>query len=142
MPYAPAPKIREICLLCLYAKHVHADQDGLFCKILASELKVSSTWIAAGWQRANTFTPKLAQVDKLIDETILGYQPERLGSLERAVLRLGICEMLFDESISPSVAISEAMRLVNKFSDRKSATLINAVMDEIFKKKSDDRAST
>lgn len=99
--------------------------------MLAKELKVSTPWIMAGWRRANALNTRLKLVDQLIDQTTKGYEPERLGAVERAVLRLGISEMLFDATIPEKVAISEAMRLVSKFSDKKSAALINAVMDAL-----------
>ena len=134
MPAPPLSKIREICLLCLFAQQSCPEQDPHFCQMLASQLKVSLSWVNIGWQRARAWHCKLSQVDELIDEAILGYEKDRLGAVERAAMRLGICEMLFDDAIPAKVAIAEAMRLVGKFSNRKSASLVNAVMDAILKK--------
>ncbi len=140
-PSPPPPKLREICLLCLFAQQSYRDQDPSFCQMLAKELKVSTSWITAGWERATALQAHLKLVDQLIDQTTKGYDPERLGAVERAVLRLGISEMLFDATIPAKVAISEAMRLVRKFSNKKSATLINAVMDTLHGQKDENSAT-
>lgn len=141
-PSPPPPKLREICLLCLFAQQSNSEQDSHFCHILANELKVSYSWIVAGWQRAHSFTPHLQKADQLIDSMVVGYEASRIGAVERAVLRLGICEALYDEAIPIKVAISEAMRLVAKFSNRKSATLINAIMDSIIGQRADESGNT
>lgn len=137
-PSPPPPKLREICLLCLFAQQSCPDQDPHFCQILADELKVSLSWAQAGWQRANSFAPHLPDIDKLIETNVKGYNSSRLGAVERTALRLGICELLFDTTIPFKVATSEAMRLVSKFSNRKSAAFVNAVMDSIASQRVDE----
>ena len=46
---------------------------------------------------------------------------------------MGVYELLYDESIPPKVAISEAMRLAKKFGTPESATFVNALLDAIYK---------
>lgn len=56
----------------------------------------------------------------------------RLGTVERAVLRLGAWEILHTD-IPKAVAINEAIDLVNWFSSAKSKTLVNGVLDRLGK---------
>ena len=57
----------------------------------------------------------------------------RLGTIERAVLRMGVWEMKWSDVPKP-VVINEAIDLANWFSTPKSRTLINAVLDRYGKK--------
>ncbi|MBQ6136519.1 MAG: transcription antitermination factor NusB [Kiritimatiellae bacterium] len=69
---------------------------------------------------------------KEIDETLVGlldnWDLYRLGTVERAVLRMGVWE-LKNTDVPKAVVINEAIDLANWFSSPKSRTLINAVLD-------------
>lgn len=65
-----------------------------------------------------------------------GWEPERLGRVERAVLRLGIYELLFTETDRP-VIINEALEIAKELADEKSPPLINGMLDAVKKEKAD-----
>ncbi len=56
----------------------------------------------------------------------------RLGTVERAVLRMGVWEMTYSDVPKP-VVINEAIDLANWFSSPKSRSLINGVLDKYAK---------
>lgn len=59
----------------------------------------------------------------------------RLGYLERAILRLGGFEILIDEEMSDTVAINEAVKLAQEFCDDEAYKVINGVLDKLAKAK-------
>ena len=63
------------------------------------------------------------------------YDIDRIHSVERNVLRLGIYELFFDPEIPPKVAIAEAIRMSKKFGTPESVSYVNAIMDNIYKRK-------
>ena len=71
---------------------------------------------------------------KSIDETITkyldGWDLDRLGKTDRAILRLGTYEILYYDT-PKIVAINEAVELSKKYSDDKVVKLVNAVLDKI-----------
>jgi len=71
---------------------------------------------------------------KTIDETITkyldGWDLDRLGKTDRAILRLGAYEILYYDT-PKIVAINEAVELSKKYSDDKVVKLVNAVLDKI-----------
>ncbi|MEO8294993.1 MAG: transcription antitermination factor NusB [Gemmatimonadota bacterium] len=75
----------------------------------------------------------IAQADAL-DETAAhaaeNWRIERLGSIERNLLRLAIYE-LTTESAPPKVVINEAIQLAHWFGGRKSPGFINGVLDRV-----------
>lgn len=70
------------------------------------------------------------QIDDLLEGHLTNWRLDRLGTVERAVLRLGVWEILYTEVPAP-VVINEAIDLVNWFSSPVSRALVNGVLDKI-----------
>ncbi len=71
---------------------------------------------------------KLAEIDAMIDEKSVGWNVQRLGKIELAIMRLAVYEIVFDETIPDSVAINEAVELAKKFAAEDSPAFINGVL--------------
>ena len=67
-------------------------------------------------------------LDDAITPLLEGWELYRLGTVERAVLRMGIWEMMHTDVPAP-VVINEAVDLANWFSTPKSRTIVNGVLD-------------
>lgn len=72
------------------------------------------------------------EIDGVLVPLLENWDLYRLGTVERAVLRMGIWEMLKTDVPKP-VVINEAVDLVNWFSSPKSRTLVNGVLDRFAK---------
>jgi len=75
---------------------------------------------------------------KELDEILVGlldnWDLYRLGTVERAVLRMGLWEMN-NTDVPKAVVINEAIDLANWFSSPKSRTLVNGVLDKYAKRR-------
>ena len=71
-----------------------------------------------------------AEVDRSIERAAQQWRLERLGAVERNVLRLGILELLEGET-PPRVALDEAVRLARWFGGPKSPAFVNGVLDRV-----------
>ncbi|TLG74214.1 transcription antitermination factor NusB [Culicoidibacter larvae] len=60
---------------------------------------------------------------------------ETLGFIERAILRVGVYEVRYDESLSDTIAINSAIELAKQFADESAYKLINAILDTAAKTK-------
>jgi transcription antitermination protein NusB len=58
---------------------------------------------------------------------------ERMSMIDRNILRLGICELLFETSTPPKVVINEAVEISKKFGSADSPDFINGILDNVFK---------
>ncbi len=76
----------------------------------------------------------LEAVDKAISEHLKEWDFDRLGSIERATLRLGGYEILFGE-LDSAVVINEAIEICKAFGTEQSPKFINGVLDAIAKDK-------
>jgi N utilization substance protein B len=75
------------------------------------------------------------EIDNMISERAEGWKLERLYSVDRNLLRLGIYELLYRDDIPPEVAINEAVELAKKFGTDKSSSFINGVLDRLHKER-------
>ena len=70
------------------------------------------------------------EIDKLIIKYLDGWDLDRLGKTDKAILRLGTYEIMHYDT-PKIVAINEAVELSKKYSDDKVVKLVNAVLDKI-----------
>ncbi len=69
-------------------------------------------------------------IDAAIDQRLENWTIHRLACTDRAILRIGTCELLYGAGTPPKVAINEAIELAKRFgSDSKTARLVNGVLD-------------
>ena len=72
------------------------------------------------------------EIDAILVPLLANWDLYRLGTVERAVLRMGIWEMKFSDVPKP-VVINEAIDLANWFSTPKSRSIVNGVLDKFAK---------
>jgi N utilization substance protein B len=68
------------------------------------------------------------KLDAALMDVTDNWRLERLGAIERCVLRLGAAE-LEDGETPPRVVIKEAVRLAERFGTAQSARFVNGVLD-------------
>jgi transcription antitermination protein NusB len=70
-------------------------------------------------------------IDRLLTEQARGWTLERMPTVDRAVLRLGLFELLFSEEVDDAVAIDEAIELAKTLSTDDSPRFVNGVLGAI-----------
>ena len=73
------------------------------------------------------------EIDNKIEESLNNWKLERISKVNLSILRLAIGEMLYIEDVPEKVAINEAIEMTKKYSDDKSVSFINGVLDKAFK---------
>lgn len=74
------------------------------------------------------------EIDKIANKYLDGWDISRLGNTDRAILRIGIFEMLYTDT-PDIVAINEAVELAKLYSDDSVRKMINGVLDKIYHNK-------
>ena len=74
------------------------------------------------------------ELDRRITEAAAesGWTADRLGAVERNILRIAIHELDVGE-IPPSAVIDEAVTLAKQYSTREAGRLVNGILDRIYK---------
>ena len=70
-------------------------------------------------------------LDRILGEHLEEWTVPRLGAVERALLRLGLYELLHQPDVPTAVVIDEAVELAKRFASEPSGGLINAVLDKV-----------
>lgn len=75
----------------------------------------------------------LDEIDALLQDHISNWRIERLAAIDRNILRLGVAELRYEEEIPGKVAITEAIRLAERYGTDDSGAFVNGVLDSVFR---------
>lgn len=89
----------------------------------------------ASWAYAREIVEGIAEHGDEIDELIETYAKDwtinRMPATDRAILRIGIWEILFNDGVPDSVAISEAVEAARSLSTEESGGFVNGLLGKI-----------
>ena len=71
------------------------------------------------------------EIDELIETYAQGWTISRMPAIDRALLRIGIWEILFNDGVPDSVAIAEAVESARVHSTEDSAGFVNGLLGRI-----------
>jgi transcription antitermination protein NusB len=80
-----------------------------------------------------------AELDDLIVSNLADQNFERVALLDRILIRLALCELLFFQDIPVEVTINEALELSKEFISYKSSRFINGILDTLFRELQKDK---
>lgn len=72
-------------------------------------------------------------IDSQLEGLSDGWKLERMPALDRAILRIGAWEILFNDEVPAEVAISEAVALAGEYSTDDSPKFVNGVLARLAK---------
>jgi len=75
----------------------------------------------------------LSEIDKAISNYTNNWSLERIANIDRNILRIAICEILYLKNIPKSVSINEAVELAKKYGTKSSFSFVNGVLGKIDK---------
>jgi N utilization substance protein B len=78
----------------------------------------------------HTVIEKHHEIDDLLRDVTTNWRLERVGVIERSVMRLAAAELLRDEE-PPRVVLQEAVILAERFGTAQSARFVNGVIDAV-----------
>ncbi len=81
-------------------------------------------------QLASDVAAEAPSLDERISATSVDWPADRLGTLERNILRIGIYE-LEEGTVPPEVAINEAVLLAKRYATDEAARLVNGILGRI-----------
>ena len=124
---------RELALKFLYQTEFNSESPDLELNPFCERANVSG--------EVHNFTQALIkklllyekEVDELLKKVSAHWSPDRMSVIDKNIIRLGICELLFDSTTPPKVVINEAVEIAKKFGTEESPDFINGILDKILK---------
>jgi N utilization substance protein B len=79
---------------------------------------------------ATAVAERAEQLDERITASSESWRADRLGTLERNILRIGVYE-LEEGTVPPEVAINEAVVLAKRYATDEAAALVNGILGRV-----------
>ena len=76
---------------------------------------------------------KHEEIDAIIEKNLKNWKIERISKVNLAILRIAVYEMKYVDDVPDKVALNEAIEICKKYSDEKSVSFVNGVLDAILK---------
>jgi transcription antitermination protein NusB len=84
-------------------------------------------------QLLKNIVEKWKELNNLITEHAPEWPLKQISIVDRNILRIGIYELKYNDTIPPKVAINEAIELAKKYGGDNSSKFINGVLGAIYK---------
>lgn len=81
----------------------------------------------------NTYLEKEKHLETLIIPKLKNWDPERIAALDMIIMKLGVAEFLYFETIPPKVTINEYIDIAKEYSTQQSGQFVNGILDNIHK---------
>jgi len=80
-----------------------------------------------------TVQEKAEHLQSLIVPKLKNWDPERIAQLDMIIMKMGVAEFLYFETIPPKVTINEYIDLAKEYSTSQSGQFVNGILDNIHK---------
>jgi N utilization substance protein B len=126
---------REEALKILYGLELTGDEPDLALGRLGEESEVSRQVRAYTDRLVRTCWRERMALDALIARVSEHWALRRMNFIDRNVLRMAACELVFFGDIPPKVAINEAIDIARKYGTDTSGAFVNGILDRIVKER-------
>lgn len=94
---------------------------------------ISAEKLEFAHQLLSSYYEKKDYVFSLIEPNLMNWDAERVAIIDLILLHLGICEMLYFESIPLKVSINEYIDIAKSYSTPQSGQFVNGLLDNVRK---------
>lgn len=122
-------QVRQAVVSLLYAKDMGNEMDDFKNEFL-EEKKIRNAQFKYANELFNGILQNLEKLDEIINEKLSGHKINEIGTIERAILRLGAYEIKFTKIDKP-VVINEGIEIAKELCSETTPAFINGVLDKI-----------
>jgi N utilization substance protein B len=89
------------------------------------EVREYGTWIV---ERILDHGPA---IDKAIQAASKNWRLARMAVVDRNILRIAVCELLYEPTLVPAIVMDEAIEIAKRYSGEGSSVFVNGVLDAV-----------
>ncbi len=123
--------VREKALQALYAYELSGEPIDLILDTIVGSLKKEAETFTFAKTLILSVIEHREEIDTMIRSQVEHWEFNRLAVIDKIILRIAICELLYCEDIPPKVSINEAIEIARRFSTEKSDKFVNGVLDSV-----------
>ncbi len=126
-------QVREVCVQVLYQLDLNPDVAWTHIdQYIRERLHGDRQRIDTAIERIQGIQRHQHEIDRRISSIATHWKLSRISPVDRAILRLGVFELLYEGTPGP-VAINEAIELAKRFGDDQSPRFVNGILDSLYK---------
>ena len=73
-----------------------------------------------------------SEMDNFLIERSQNWDISRIALIDKLIIRMALCEMLYESSVPLKVSIAEGIEISKLFSTKDSCRFINGILDSIY----------
>jgi N utilization substance protein B len=124
---------RERALQCLYYIEIGGHQEDMAATGFWEHFHPDDKASAYFFRLVSGVKAHQEELDAYISRFSEHWRLERMASIDRAILRLALFELLHCPEVPPKVAVNEAVELGKHFGAENSGSFINGILDSFLK---------
>jgi N utilization substance protein B len=99
------------------------------------EVREHGTWIV------RTIREHGETIDAAIQAASKNWRLARMAVVDRNILRIAVCELLYEPALVPAIVMDEAIEIAKRYSGEQSAVFVNGVLDAVVRRLKDGGAA-
>lgn len=126
---------RRVAMELCYSMEISKEEPSLVIENFLENFEGENTWLDKEYinKVLQIVNENKEAIDSKIEEFLKGWKLNRISKVNLSILRLAIGEILFVEDIPEKVSINEALDITKAYSDEKSVSFINGILDNIYR---------
>jgi len=124
---------RELVLKSLYCWEISGKNPDEVFSDLVSDTELDPSSKVFSRELFKQVLEHQEEIDELIKKNVQHWDFSRIAVVDKNILRIGICELLYLDDIPVKVSLDEAIELAKKYSSEDSGSFVNGVLDAVAK---------
>ncbi len=124
---------RELALKILYCYKSGRTEIPMLLNEFLDKKKYHSSVKKFSKELVTLTIDNMQTIDKKVKDVLEHWEYERISTIDKLILRLGVCELLFFNEIPYEVTINEAIEMAKKYGTGESPKFVNGILDAIVK---------
>ncbi len=122
--------VREKVLQILYAYEMNNESLEQLSREILSDI-TDTTDRSFAEELIRQVITNVEDLDKRIIHRVTNWEMNRIALIDKILLRIGVCELLYFPDIPPKVSINESIEIAKDYSTTGSAKFINGILDAV-----------
>jgi N utilization substance protein B len=134
-------KARECALQILFQFEFNAGDPMALVKVYWEHQKASPEVRNYGTWIVEAIIAHGEDIDRAIQSASKNWRLSRMAVIDRNILRIATCELLYEKTLAPAIIMNEAIEIAKRYSGEESAVFVNGVLDavrQLVEKKADE----
>ena len=129
----PRRVARECVLEALFAYQYNKDNTSLTINRVINNDSLRKENIEFIERLFNFVVDNKDSTDRIIQSHLKNWEFDRIAQIDRLLIKMGICEILYIKEIPPKVSITEMVEIAKIYSTDDSPVFINGILDAVYK---------